>query len=70
MPGYKNRFQRPNHLQQVILDQSNARIGTIRIKPSTVLWKPVNAQKFYSVSLDKFAAWITSQAAGAKRVAS
>ncbi len=45
-------------------------IGTIRVKPSTILWKPAGQQKFYAVTLDTFAKWITSAGANAERVKS
>jgi hypothetical protein len=68
MPEYKNKFKGPAYIEEVIVDEDGTVIGTIRIKPSSVLWKPANAQKFFAVPLDKFAEWIASNGAGAKKV--
>lgn len=58
MPNYKNRFRAPAYLEETIEDENGTVLGTIRVKPSSVLWKPKNAHKYYSVSLASFAEWI------------
>ena len=58
MPEYKNRFRESDYFEHVIEDEAGAMVGTIRIKPSSVLWKPANAQKFYAVSVHAFDEWI------------
>jgi hypothetical protein len=70
MPKYNNRFKSPTYLEEAIEDENGATVGSIRIKPSSVLWRPVNAQKFYAVSLDQFASWITDPATRATRTGS
>ncbi len=70
MPVYQNRFQKPKNYTHVILDSEGAKIGTLRLKPNRVLWKPVNEQKYYSVGLDDFIAWITSDDAPTRRTKS
>jgi len=70
MPAYANKFESPKFIEEGILDKEDKRIGTIRIKPSSILWKPVGQQKFYSVSLDDFTKWIASSKTAAKRVGS
>lgn len=60
MPTYKNSFQSPDFIEEVILGNDNKKLGTIRIKPSSIQWKPANKQQFTSVSLDKFLEWIQS----------
>jgi hypothetical protein len=70
MPGYKNQFSAPQYVEETILDASGTTIGTVRIKPSSILWKPSAGRKFYSVSLDKFSAWIISPDTGAKLIKS
>jgi len=67
MPRYKNQFAGPNFIEETILTQEGAIIGVIRIKPSSVLWKPSGEQKFYCVRLDRFVRWIKSRKAGASR---
>lgn len=67
MPPYVNKFEAPQHRTEVILDREDQMVGTIRIKPSGVLWKPVNAQSYYRVSLQNFIDWITDPNTGATR---
>jgi hypothetical protein len=69
MPAYKNKFKSPSHIEEVIVDDSGT-IGTIRIKPVSILWKPSSERKFFRVSLIKFNDWITSKASGATRTKS
>ena len=68
MPGYKNRFRSPEFIEQTIMDENREVVGTIRIKPSSVLWKPKGAYSFYAVKLGEFTSWITSPESGAKVV--
>jgi len=59
MPDYKNKFNEPDHVEyEIVTSDGSTKIGTIRLKPSGVLWKPKNAHKFYSVDLTKFSAWM------------
>ena len=59
MPGYKNSFRAPAYFEETIIDEVGGVVGTIRVKPSSILWKPKNQRKYYSVQLGKFAEWIT-----------
>jgi hypothetical protein len=67
MPKYLNSFKNPEYREEVIVAEDGSMIGTIRIKPSSILWKPKSAREFYAVSLEAFAAWITSTEAKAKK---
>jgi hypothetical protein len=67
MPAYKNQFVRPDHHEHEILSSTGSKIGTIRLKPNRVLWKPVGAGKFFGVSLDKFKEWIIADETGARK---
>jgi hypothetical protein len=49
MPKYNNAFRSPEHREETIVDGKGSVIGTIRVKPSGVLWKSTNARKFHSV---------------------
>lgn len=41
MPDYNNRFREPKYYQMTIVNDDNgAMVGTLRVKPSGVLWKP------------------------------
>ena len=71
MPSYKNEFRSPEYLEETIVSEQNGKvIGTIRIKPSSVQWKPSNARKFYSVSLTTFSEWIMDDDTNANKVKS
>jgi hypothetical protein len=71
MPDYNNKFKSPAHITEIIVDAtSGLTIGTIRVKPSGVLWKPKGQQRFYAVSLDTFTDWITKATTGATRTGS
>jgi hypothetical protein len=71
MPTYTKQFARPEYQDHDIQKNSSGqKIGTIRVKPVSVLWKPANAPKFYSVSLEKFAEWIMAPSTGAFRTRS
>ncbi len=70
MPKYTKQFARPDHYDHDILDDQDKKIGTLRVKPTGVHWKPVSAQKFFSVPLDKFTKWITDPNTQASRTKS
>ena len=70
MPGYKNQIKSPAYVEETILDKKDSPIGTIRVKPSSILWKKKGKGKFYNVSLDKFIQWITDPNTKAKRTKS
>ena len=70
MPKYNNSFRTPAFHEETIVNEDNAVVGTLRIKPSSILWKPKGAQKFLSVPLDKFAEWIADPATKARKTGS
>lgn len=41
--------------QDFTIEDDTGIIGHIRVKPSAVLWKPVGAQQYYRLALDKLA---------------
>lgn len=45
MPTYSKQFGRPEYYDHEIQDieDDNKKIGTIRVKPVSVLWKPANS---------------------------
>lgn len=67
MPKYTYQFQSPVYIEEGIQDDKGRKVGTIRLKPVSIGWKPPSAQDFLTVSMDDFIAWITSSASGAKR---
>lgn len=62
MPKYSNYFGSPKYVEQEVFSEDGKKIGTIRIKPGGVSWKPANKQQFHSVVLDDFIKWITTEA--------
>ena len=67
MPPVVNKFVAPQNRTETILGPNGRVIGTIRIKPSGVLWKPSGAQSYHRVSLGDFIDWITNPNTGATR---
>ena len=62
MPKSKNRFVQPMSYDFVIEAADGSRkIGELRIKPSSILWKPKSAQQYRSVTLEDFELWIVAQ---------
>jgi hypothetical protein len=50
-----NNFKPRKYEDFEIVNSTGAKVGAIRVKPSGVLWKPVNTRKWYGVKLDTFA---------------
>lgn len=67
MPKYKNSFKSPRYIEEVIFDSEGKTIGTIRIKPVSVAWKPAGQGKYFTVKLDDFTNWITGSGIDAQR---
>jgi len=59
MPKYKNSFV-SEPADFLINDEEDKKLGTIRVTPVSVKWKPAGKQKFRTVSLDKFSEWIVA----------
>jgi len=70
MPEYKNKFGSPSYIEETVYSNDGGTIGTIRIKPSSVLWKPSGQRRYYAVTLDEFSGWITAEGTGARRTRS
>jgi len=70
MPKYTNSFRSPDFIEETIVDADNAIVGTIRVKPAGILWKPKSQHKYLSVSLEKFTDWITDPGTRARLVKS
>ncbi len=57
-------FARPSYEQVTIKEKgTNKKIGEIKIKPSSVLWRSGNkgSYLYYNVSMDDFIGWITTK---------
>ena len=68
MPKYNNRFKSPDHIEETIVDKKGAVVGTIRVKPTSILWKAKSQQTFSAVSLQAFVEWIEGSDSGSKKV--
>ena len=42
-------------------NKPNNKIGELRLKPSSILWKPKGAHAYHSASLDDFIEWMKSK---------
>lgn len=70
MPDYKNSFRAPAYYEEEIVDEEGSVVGKIRIKPSSILWKPKNARKYFSIKLEIFTDWITDPDTKARKTIS
>jgi hypothetical protein len=66
MPGSKYKFAEQQAYDHDIDTNTFAPkvIGTLRIKPSTILWKPKGAKgnkPYFAADLDEFITWITDK---------
>ena len=68
MPKYKNAFRSPEFVEETIVGEDGEVLGTIRVKPSSILWKPKGKHKFLAVRLDRFVEWMTDPATKAREV--
>ena len=56
-----NSFKPRKYQDLEIVDDAGRMIGTIRIKPSGILWAPADAKVWYGLPLAKFAAYVIDQ---------
>jgi len=52
MPAYKAQFAFHDQLELDFFDREGNLLGSLKIKPSTILWKPLGGQLYRSVSLE------------------
>ena len=60
MPAAKYNFSGQQSYEHNISKDAGGFVGTLRVKPSTVLWKPKGAKgdkPWFSVTLDDFIEW-------------
>lgn len=59
MPGAKYKFVTPvSYDHEIHNADGKGKIGELRIKPSSILWKSKGQQKYRAVPLDDFIKWI------------
>jgi hypothetical protein len=62
MPASKYEFNKPvSHDHEIWGINGAGKIGELRIKPSSILWKSKGQQKYKSIPLDDFIAWIEKE---------
>jgi hypothetical protein len=52
-------FRAPEAQDFVILEDGKV-LGTVRIKPSSIMWKGPNARAWYGISPEKFGEFVTA----------
>ena len=68
MPKYNNAWIGNTAYDHEIAGPDDKKLGTLRVKPTGIGWKPANARQFHSVSLAKLTAWITDKGASGSRL--
>jgi hypothetical protein len=67
MPASVNKFSEPDHYDHEFADADTGnKVGTLQVKPSSILWKAKGAHQFYSVSFDDFREWMKNKKLVAK----
>ena len=55
---HKNSFKKNVAVDETIVNKHEKVIGTIRIKPSGILWREGGTSGYHNAPLDDFIAWI------------
>ena len=53
-----NNFKPQKFVDHEIVDSDGEMVGTIRVKPSGILWSPKDRKKWRGVTLDSFASFM------------
>ncbi len=66
MAERNRKFFRSGAFVEEVIEDGSGVIGTIRIKPSTVMWKPKGAKgegdkPYFSATIDEFEQWIMNK---------
>ena len=62
MPKSTKKFLEPDSYDHLIGEaETGAKVGEIRVKPSSILWKPKGAQKWHSATLEDFSTWMETK---------
>lgn len=68
MPAYKANFSTKTPIELEFAFADGEPVGSLKIKPSTLLWKQPGAKKYRSVPIERFNDWIQSKGARARPV--
>jgi len=63
MPVYLNKFLEPDYYDHDIVKTGERfkKVGVLRVKPVSILWKPPGARKFHVASLEEFQEWMKTK---------
>ena len=53
-----NKFSPQGHYDFKIVDENDAVVGHIRLKPNGIHWAPKGAHNWYGVSIEEFGKWM------------
>jgi hypothetical protein len=53
-----NNFKPQKFVDHEIVDSDGEMVGTIRVKPSGILWSPRDGKKWRGITLDNFASFM------------
>ena len=54
MPKYTNSFKESEYYEHTVVDEGGNLVGTLRVKPVSILWKAPNARSFKALPLKRF----------------
>ena len=58
MPAYTKAFRESDFYEHTIVEKADAvntnKVGTLRLKPVSILWQPKGSRQFYRVTLEEF----------------
>jgi hypothetical protein len=54
----KNSLRRPELVEAQIEDENGKLVGTVRVKPTAIMWARTDAKKWRRVNLAKFIEWM------------
>jgi len=62
MPASVYKFVQPASYNFEFAEvDTNKKIGELRLKPSSILWKPKGAREYHAASLDDFITWMKTK---------
>ncbi len=64
MAKRNRKFFRSSAFVEEVIEDGSGVVGTIRIKPSTVMWKPKGAKgpkPYFTATIEEFEQWITGR---------
>lgn len=66
MPAYKANFSPKTAIELDFSMANGEPVGSLKIKPSTLLWKRHGAKKYRSIPIERFDEWMQEKARARK----